>query len=300
MSVADDRREPARPAASPLVRPGSVGRARAHRLLVTLLGDYWQVGHPPLPSAGLVAVLAEFGIAPANARATLSRLTQRGMLTRTKQGRRTSYQPTERAWHILQRGARRIFASDEGHPWDGTWTLIAFTLPLDDGDQRGLLRARLRWLTFWPLYDATWVTPHDRAEAVREQLAELGINDAVVLRSKELELLPGGKARLEAAWRIDELAASYQTYLERYQRLARRATAGEVAPAEALVQRTELVDDWRALVRDDPDLPLEFLPRSFPRDAARELFLRTYQALARPATRRFQELVGAGPDAEAT
>jgi phenylacetic acid degradation operon negative regulatory protein len=262
---------------------------------VTLLGDYWHAGAPPLPSGGLVAVLAEFDIAPANARATLSRLTQRGMLERAKDGRRTSYQPTEHAWHILQRGARRIFAATEEDAWDGTWTLIAFTLPLDDAEQRRLLRARLRWLTFWPLYDATWVTPHDRVDAVREQLSELGISDAVVLRSRDVELLPGGKARLEAAWRIDELAAGYHAYLERYRDLAKRAATGDVAPAEALRQRTEMVDDWRALVRDDPDLPLEFLPRSFPRVEARSMFLRTYQALAEPATLRFAQLAQA-PD----
>jgi phenylacetic acid degradation operon negative regulatory protein len=260
---------------------------------VTLLGDYRRVGHPPLPSGGLVAALGEFGIAPANARATLSRLAQRGILERTKVGRRTSYQLTDDARHVLERGARRIFASTEENAWDGTWTLIAFTLPLDDADQRRLLRARLRWLTFWPVYDATWVTPHDRVDAVREQLSELGINDALVLRTRDLELLPGGKARLEAAWRIDELAAGYQAYLEQYRELARRATAETVPPAEALLGRTELVDDWRALVRDDPDLPLEFLPRSFPRAAARALLLCTYRALAEPATVRFEQLIQA-------
>jgi phenylacetic acid degradation operon negative regulatory protein len=244
-----------------------------------------------------VALLGEFGIAPANARATLSRLTQRGLLTRTKEGRRTSYEPTEQARHILWRGAQRIFASTDGGDWDGTWTLIAFTLPLDDADQRRLLRARLRWLTFWPIYDATWLTPHDRAEAVREQLGELGINDALVLRSRDLELLPGGKARLEAAWRIDDLAAGYRAYLERYGELARRAAGDAVLPAEALVARTELVDDWRALVRDDPDLPREFLPPSFPRADARAMFLRAYGALAGPATVRFREITASGPGA---
>lgn len=293
--TAVQEREPPDPLGTPPGRSGAVGRARAQRLLVTLLGDYWQVGRSPLASGGLVAVLAEFGIAPANARATLSRLTQRGILERTRQGRRTSYHPTAGAWHVLQRGARRIFATTDGEAWDGTWTLIAFTLPLDDADQRRLLRARLRWLTFWPLYDATWVTPHDRVDAVREQLDELGISDALVLRSRDLALLPGGKARLEAAWCIDELAASYQAYLERYQELAQRAAAGAVRPPEALLRRTELVDEWRALVRDDPDLPLEFLPRSFPRAHAREMFLHTYRALARPATVRFDELVP-GPD----
>ncbi|QKW14349.1 PaaX family transcriptional regulator C-terminal domain-containing protein [Verrucosispora sp. NA02020] len=269
----------------------AVGRARAQRLLVTLLGDHWHAGRSPLPSGGLVAVLAEFGIAPANARATLARLTQRGMLERTKEGRRTSYRLTESASQTLRRGARRIFASSDSDDWDGVWTLLAFTLPLDDAHQRRLLRARLRWLTFWPLYDATWVTPHDRFDEVHEQLGELGVTDAVVLRSRDFELLPSTRARLEAAWRIDVLADGYQRFLERHRTVARQADAGAVGPSAALVARTELVNDWRALVGDDPDLPARFLPASFPRAQARVMFLRTATALAEPAQQRFEELV---------
>jgi phenylacetic acid degradation operon negative regulatory protein len=248
-----------------------------------------------LPSGGLVAALSEFDIAPANARATLSRLTQRGVLERAKEGRRTSYRLTESAAQILQRGARRIFARTDDAAWDGVWTLIAFTLPLDDASQRRLLRARLRWLTFWPLYDGTWVTPHDRFDEAREQLRELGITDAVVLRSADLELLPGGRARLESAWRIDDLAAGYREFLSRHRDVARRAIRPGMSPASALVHRTELVDDWRALVGNDPDLPAEFLPPSFPRAKARELFLRTSESLAQPAQRRFDEIVESAP-----
>ncbi|GIF64010.1 PaaX family transcriptional regulator [Asanoa ishikariensis] len=268
-----------------------VGRARAQRLLVTLLGDYWRADREPLPSGGLVTALSEFDIAPANARATLSRLTQRGLLERSKEGRHTSYRLTDPAWQILRRGARRIFAPSDESTWDGLWTLIAFTLPLDDASQRRLLRARLRWLTFWPLYDGTWVTPHDRFDEARDQLRELGITDAVVLRSRDLELLPTGRARLEAGWRIDDLAGAYRDFLARHRRLASRAVEGGLAPRAALVHRTEIVDDWRALVGNDPDLPAEFLPPSFPRAEARQLFLRTAESLAEPAQRRFEELV---------
>jgi phenylacetic acid degradation operon negative regulatory protein len=273
---------------APMARP--LGRARSQRLLVTLLGDYWQPGREPIASAGLVRVLEEFGIAPANSRATLSRLTQRGLLERTKAGRRTSYAPTAQTLRLLQQGGQRIFSVDEGEGWDGSWTLIAFTLPVDDGDLRRLLRARLRWLTFWPLYDATWVTPHDKVEAVREQLSELGITDALVLRSTDVELLAGGMARLVDAWQLDALAAAYQRYLEDHLPLHERARVGDVPPAEALIQRTTLVDDWRHLVRDDPDLPAPFLPADFPRSRARQVFLATYAALARPAAERFESL----------
>jgi DNA-binding transcriptional regulator PaaX len=54
--------------------------------------------------------------------------------------------------------------------------------------------------------------------------------------------------------------------------------------------RGELVDDWRLLVRDDPDLPLDFLPLDFPPRAC-EPFLETHTALAEPARARFEELI---------
>lgn len=271
--------------------PRRVGQARSKRLLVTLLGDFWEHGRDPFPSARLVRILQEFQITPANARAALSRLTQQGLLARTKQGRRTSYAPTPLTIRLLEQGGERIFARTYGQGWDGTWTLVAFSIPSDDGDLRRLLRARLRWLTFAPVFDATWVTPRDRAEIVREQLDDLGVTDAMVLRTRELDLRSGGRARLDQAWRLDELAERYAEFLRRYTPLAQRSLRGEVSRPEALVERTELVDDWRRVIRDDPEVPSEFLPDNFPRSQAREVFLDTYEALATDARLRFEQLL---------
>jgi phenylacetic acid degradation operon negative regulatory protein len=282
------------PAAKPVRQPH--GRARSQRLLVTLFGDYAQ-HRPPIPSAALVQILEDFGIAPANARAALSRLTQRGMLVRSRAGRRTSYSLTPRAARLLEQGAKRIFGlGADGEEWRGTWTVVVFSVPNVEKDSRHLLRSRLRWLTFSPLYDAVWISPYDRVEAVVEQLQDLGISDAVVFRASDLVDLPGGQARLASAWDIDSLATEYERYLSRYRDLGDRAIRGEVTARDALVQRTELVDDWRKFARDDPDLPGKFLPDDFPRAKARELFLTTYQALAAPATARFEALVRAYTD----
>jgi len=283
-------------AAKPVRQPH--GRAKSQRLLVTLFGDYAQ-HRPPIPSAALVEILEEFGIAPANARAALSRLTQRGMLVRSRAGRRTSYCLTERAERLLEQGARRIFGlGADSEKWRGTWTVVVFSVPNVDKDSRHLLRSRLRWLTFSPLYDAVWISPHDRGEAIVEQLQDLGITDAVVFQATDLTDLPGGRARLASAWDIETLATEYEQYLSRYGDLADRAIRGEVPPREALVQRTELVDDWRMFARDDPDLPAQFLPDGFPRVKARELFLTTYQALAEPATTQFETVVRAHTEPE--
>lgn len=267
-------------------------RARSQRLLVTLLGDHARGRRAHIPSTGLVRVLSEFDVTPTNARASLSRLTRAGLLERAKNGRRTYYDLTPRAERLLDRGAERIFGLGAGErDWDGCWTVVVFSLADADSDLRHLVRSRLRWLTLSPLYDAVWVSPHDRRDAVMEVLDDLGVSDVVVTRAEDLSLRPASRVRLERAWDLGTLADGYQRYLDRYGELARRAARGQVPPAEALVGRTELVDDWRQFARDDPDLPVEFLPPAFPRARARELFATAHRDLAVPAAARFAELV---------
>lgn len=272
-------------------RPPRPPRARSQRLLITLLGEYWSERDNPVPSATLVHVLAEFDIEPANARAALSRLARRDILERSKVGRRTYYRLTERAVRLLERGAERIFGLGLPQQWDGSWTVMLFSVKDSDRDLRHLLRSRLRWLTFSPLYDAVWVSPHDRLDQAEELLVELGIEDAVALRTQTLSLRSDSRSRLNSAWDLSSLADGYQGYIDTYSPLVRAIEQERVTPSQALVARTTLIDDWRAFARDDPDLPIEFLPAGFPRDRARELFLTLYDQLAAPAQQRFDELV---------
>jgi PaaX-like protein len=60
------------PSPEPWTSPGATAQ-RPPRLLLTLLGDYWWQRTEPLPSAAIVALLAEFGVSDSAARAALSR-----------------------------------------------------------------------------------------------------------------------------------------------------------------------------------------------------------------------------------
>lgn len=280
----------------PNAAAGPLVRARSQRLLVTLLGDYWRNRDGTIPSATLVHVLADFGISETNARAGLARLTKQGLLKRSKSGRRTYYALTERAERLLDRGAERIFGLGAGErSWDGRWTVVLFSVPDVDRDLRHRLRSRLRWLTFAPLYDAVWVSPHDRETPALDVLDELSVTDAVVLRTAELSLRIDSRKRLDTAWDLDALAGRYQDFIARHRQLARDAARGGVPPKQALVGRVELVDDWRGFARDDPDLPVESLPAGFPRAQARALFMSAYADLAVPARARFDHLIDGSP-----
>jgi phenylacetic acid degradation operon negative regulatory protein len=264
---------------------------RPPRLLLTLLGDYWWRRAESLPSAAIVALLAEFGVSDSAARAALSRLTRNGLLVTSKSGRRTFVRLSDRAARVLDDGARRIFSFGTGtHPWDGMWSLVAFSIPEHNRAARDALRKQLRWLGFAPLYDGLWVSPRDHAAEVIGSLEELGITTATAFRATTApEGGPGGIP--QRAWDLEGLRARYDHFIAGAGRLRERTLAGDVSPEEALVARTRVMDEWRAFPALDPDLPRELLPGAWPRAAARELFIAAYDLLGPLAVRRVRQII---------
>ncbi|MGH3390442.1 MAG: PaaX family transcriptional regulator [Actinomadura sp.] len=277
-------------AESALIPAGGVAQ-RPPRLLLTLLGDYWWRRTEPLPSAALVALLAEFGVSDSAARAALSRLTRNGLLVTSKSGRRTFVRLSDRAARILDEGGKRIFSfGTTCEPWDGAWSLVAFSVPESHRASRHALRSRLRWLGFAPLYDGLWVAPRDHTQEVADQLTELGIDTATVFRATTV---PGDAERAlpQRAWDLAALRDQYSEFIDFVGDLRRHILAGTVSPLEALVARTHVMDRWRAFPALDPELPDELLPDGWPRAAARELFVDTYDLLGPLAAHRVRQII---------
>ena len=266
-------------------------KPRPQRLLVTLLGDYWRAKREHIPSTALLRLLAEFGVSAQGARSALSRLVSRGLLARSRRGRRTLYGLTAEGRSLLDEGAKRIFAFGARRVrWRGTWSVVAFSIAETDRQRRHLLRTRLRWLTFAPLYPGVWISPHPRLEKASEVLHALGVVD-VTLFEGSVPTFAGRRRDVLAAWDLRSLRDAYLAFLARYRPVAARLRAGRLAPAEALVTRTRLMDEWRRFPREDPELPEELLPQDWPRREARALFDHLFGALAPAAERRVAEIV---------
>ena len=267
--------------------------AQPQHLLVTLLGDYW-LGRPEhLPSTGLVALVGEFGVSGTSARAALSRLARRGVLASSKRGRNTFYGLHPGAEALLRRGGTRIvsFGLGDAEPWEGFWTVVIFSVPEDRRDVRHALRTRLRWQGFASRYDGVWISPRAVADVAAGILADLGVEDATVLRAQALHPLPGAPGHPLAAWDLDALRRDYEDFVAEFSPLRDRVRRGRVDAAEALVQRTAVMDAWRRFPTRDPELPPELLPPQWPRQRDREIFVDVYDALGPLAEFRFRQLL---------
>ena len=266
-------------------------KVKPQRLLVTLLGDHWRGKPEHIPSTALLRLLGEFGVSVQGARSALSRLVRRGLLARSRRGRRTFYGLTDRGLELLDEGAKRIFGFGvEQPPWDGTWSMVAFSVAEADRDRRHLLRTRLRWLTFAPLYPGLWISPHQHLEEAARVLEELGIDNVTLFKG----IVPSWGSRpgdFLGAWNLESLRESYLGYIKRFRPVRARLAAGRISAAEALVMRTRVIDEWRRFPREDPDLPDDFLPANWPRREARALFDELFRRLGPAAERRVAAIV---------
>src|SRR4051794_21215917 len=222
-------------------------------LAVTLLADYTLRTRARLPSAAIVALLAESGVSHASARAAISRLARRGVLEGSRQGRRSSYRLTEAAAVSLSVGGRWVVASmTEAAAWDGQWTLVAFSLPQERNVQRRALRDQLRWLGYAPLYDGLWVSPHGLTHTAKDQLAHLTLGAVTVFRARQIELdAIVGRDPLDA-WDTEAIAGQYASFVGRWSPLLPRIRSGDLRGPEAVRARTEVMDTYRRFPVLDP------------------------------------------------
>ncbi|MEV4132967.1 PaaX family transcriptional regulator C-terminal domain-containing protein [Dactylosporangium sp. NPDC049742] len=262
-------------------------------LAVTLLADYTMRTGASLPSAAIVALLAETGVSEAGARTAISRLARRGVLHGSRQGRHSSYRLAPAAVTHLSEGGRWIVRSAAtAEPWDGWWTLIAFSLPQQERTLRRALRGQLRWLGYAPLYDGLWISPHPLTPAATAQVAGVAPGAVTVFRARHVELgATTGREPLRA-WDVAAVAAHYETFLRRWRPLLPDVTARRVGGADAVRARTEVMDTYRRFAVLDPRLPVALLPAGWPRAAALEVFTAVYDGLAGTAEEHVRAVAG--------
>jgi DNA-binding transcriptional regulator PaaX len=258
--------------------PGPLTAHRPQSLLLNFFGALvLDAGLPPLPSVTLLDLLADLGVAEAASRATLKRMTQRGLLTRGQVGRTADYALTPLAEEVLRQARERISSpSPFEHP-EGEWTLLSYSVPENRRDLRHRVRSRLTWAGFGGLRDGLWIAPGTvdvRAVLGRSDLADVaGLADAFAARP-----LPGTDVDrlVHRAWDVPAVRSAHETFVRTWSRPPR--------VHGSLAQLTLLGTDWLALLRTDPGLPAAQLGPDWPAAASAATYRRVFDGLE-PAAR---------------
>lgn len=253
---------------------------RPQSVMLSFLGLYLRGRDVAVSTGSLIEVLAGVGVGEEAVRSTVSRMVQRDLLARHRRGRKLYVGLTPRSEAVLADGHRRVW--EEGavnRSWDGTWTVVAFSLPDGRRSDRHELRSKLQWAGFGPLQGGLWVAAGRRdVVAVIEPLDLDG--HLVVLGGETLEPTTPDEV-VGRAFDTAALAAGYDAFLARW---SAPAAPGNELPDD-LARQLLLHTDWLNAVRRDPYLPAQHLPASWPAIEAERVFRRLAGAWEAPAGR---------------
>lgn len=242
--------------------------------MLTFLGDHVLDRGVCVYSGSVIEVLGRTGVSEEATRSTLTRLTARGLLRRQRHGRRMYFGLTERSTRILHDGSARLWrTSAVNDDWDGTWTLLAFSLPAERRRERHDLRAQLAWAGFGPVQGGLWIAPGH--PDVRPVLADPGLGPHLRVFRAEADPATDIGEMISHAYDLPALAARYTDFRSRW--------SAPVSGGDPLAAKLHLVTDWLQIIRRDPRLPLPHLPADWPAVPAQQHFFQLNGRLDAPA-----------------
>ena len=257
--------------------PVDAHQVRPQSVMLSFLGLYLRGREQAVSTGSLIEVFSRVGVGEEAVRSTVARMVRRGLLARHPRGRRVYVGLTDRSAAVLNEGHDRMWVQGAvNRDWDGTWTVITFTLPDDRRRDRHDLRTRLQWAGFGPLQGGVWAAAGRRD--VLGDLAPLELDGHLVAFSGELLAPTAVDEVIGRAFDLDAIGARYADFLRRW-----TGVAG--SDGDPMAHQLLLHTDWLDALRLDPHLPVEHLPAGWPAIEAEQVFRDRAETWGGPATR---------------
>lgn len=277
------------PSQQPL-RTGEGRDTRLAQLIVSLFGLYARAEGNWLSVASLVSMCADLGGDGQATRSSISRMKRRDILLSERRGGAAGYSASASTLDVLAEGDVRIFDRRRATVEDG-WVLVVFSVPESERDKRHALRASLTRLGFGTAASGVWLAPGNLAEETRHALERRDLHHYVDIFTSNYLAFGDLRSKVTAWWDLDELAALYADFLQRFRPALHHCTEGTLTPHEAFCIYVPMVTQWRQLPYRDPGLPLAVLPPAWNGEAAGELFDALHAALAPLAQRHAMRVI---------
>lgn len=262
--------------------------------MLTLYGDYVRHRGGEIGVGSLVRLVSNFGLSENAVRSAVSRMCRSGLLKAKRTNSKSYYSLTGEGYGLLSEGARRIFQRKTS-AWDGTWSIVTYSIPERNRDARDRLRTELGWLGYGPLSEATWISPHNQTKDVEDLAEKLRVRDCVQIFHGKHTGFTDPERIVSRCWELPRIHQKYSDFLATYkpklESHRRRLAAGEtIEPSDCFVERFSLIHEYRKLPFFDPDLPLELLPKNWLRPEATALFDEYHDLLTDEANEYFDSV----------
>jgi phenylacetic acid degradation operon negative regulatory protein len=249
---------------------------RPRAIVFDLYGEYFRYSGGAARLGPLTELMGLFGVERATVRVVMTRLRKEGWFDSDKLGREVTYRLNEKSWHLLDDGRARIFERVFGE-WNRVWTQALLDDEAIDRDRRRRIETALHWCGFGNYAGGAWFSPHDRRKQLGEMLAG-GDETYVQYLQATTAGLTADRLIAERCWDLTELHVDYQDFIEQYKPRLQRYRRG-IEGEQALIERMQLIQDYRRYPFRDPDLPDSLLPAGWRGREAHETFIEAHELL---------------------
>jgi phenylacetic acid degradation operon negative regulatory protein len=234
-----------------------------------------------IDSAELAEVAQKFGLSSDAVRAAANRMARADVLTKEGRGRgNVRYRVGPAGQAIVNQFISKLFqwhmALEGQQVWDGTWLVVAFSVPEEQRVKRDAFRDRLIEMGFGLLSSSVWISPFDQEAEIAALVGELGLESMVaILHCDHIQMpgLAGVNDMARSVWDLESLAQHYCDLNRRIQALLASLERVEPGSAEAIFfeamdMQNELLE---IILTKDPCLPTVLLPSDWPGQRTHEL-----------------------------
>jgi phenylacetic acid degradation operon negative regulatory protein len=261
---------------------------RASSLIVTIWGDAIAPHGGAVMLAGLIELLAPFGINERLVRTSVFRLAREGWLAAKPVGRESLYRLTRDGARRFEQAYRRIY-DPPIERWDESWEILI--ADRTSARERGSLEQELGWEGFGAITPGILARPARAPSTMARIAAALGLTGKIVIVRAFDDVSLGGQTLASAVprcWDLDSVAVEYRRFIARFGGVIDRfRQCGDDAhePAQSFIVRTLLIHEYRRVLLRDPQLPAALLPLDWPGAAAYALCRDFYRLTHRAAER---------------
>lgn len=141
---------------------------------------------------------------------------------------------------------------EKKRPWDGRMYIITYDIPERGRRRRDELRELLKKMGCGMLQASVWITPYNPKQILKKFVHQRGLRGLVILSEVDKDGAIGGESFPSLVWKVYKLGELE----ERYNQFMRHCKS-EDHPAHVVLL------EYLAILRSDPQLPFELLPKDW-------------------------------------
>jgi phenylacetic acid degradation operon negative regulatory protein len=261
-----------------------------YMVVYSLFGSYVLPRGGEIWIGSLIQALAAIGFSEQMVRTTISRMKQAGFVESLRAGLRSFYRLTDLGVKEVQSTSERAFTFTDSK-WEGSWTMITYSVPEEHRELRDSLRALLKTYGFGSLVPGAWISPRSLPTLLEQKCQKIGVWRYLEVFTAE-HIGPSDLHHLvEHAWpHLSAIAGHYQSYQKKYDLVIEQVVKEAPSNRKCFALHMQSLFELIAIILEDPGLPTALLPEDWPSDMALSRYEELQNRLAEPAERFFDEI----------